>query len=1085
VRVADDGSTVIFSPLTGKGQEPEDIVHHREASLAAEREAHEATATKRAQARQAQWQAADDAEVSRLQDLAYEGAKASQAAAKKREAREAKRLEQALAGLQAEVDDPEWSLNELEEASGVVLFGPNGPMQPVLPGSMRGLHDSLASTFSELRASSGREGLSGDAAPPTDTAVTQDSSEPAGLQSRSALDAGQDEHAPLQPGSRAIAPGLLQQLGTSVSLEQLPTDMLPGPGEVNPFSPLGKALKSVAETGVVNSHKLGGGSLKSGQSAASRPYLAMATLNAGKDWLGSQGPAPAARRLLQPEQFDEVLESMGAAHDLYMFEQAGLEYQRLVSAENAIDYDSPAIAIQRCWRGVLGRRYAFHRRVLSNMKQVATLAVCSMQRVARGFLGRCKARRLRAARVRMMLLHHNVRLIQRCFRQYLDRCATVAAQWQAAVLTCQRVTRGHIGRRKAAAERHRQRQRMRQVAGATGVQALWRGYWTRHRVEELKIWVIAATAVQRWFRGRVGRRLAANQKAFVTTAPGPSRLKIGLDSVNYWYGRLESLKAKLTAAKRKEASLVGKRAVVTKRKATFERELEQLQRQRREIGRLDEEIDELVGDRESLVDLLRESKSRGASRRSTRSAASALSGEAARLGVGLPPALQRIADAAQASQVQQTSSTGKARTLEEAHTVQLALNLKKAEKHRRTLELEQDELELTRKIDGTKADLERIGKEIKSLQLRQRQLTRSKAAISGEVTTLVLRQSRELHDMKQRQLLPQMLAAREEAKRLESAASAAIKRTVAHKVDTAMTQTRDTVQGLVLKAAAQYMPAAATVHALAASAAGESSLSRRMRQESMQHSFFTGAAIMLSKEDNRLIAARAASAKKEKLRIKKAEVLQALAESAKIRSFAPSLRLWTVEDVCRWLDTMGMAEYQQAARDADLDGDTLADLSREDIGYALNIRSMVHLNRIAQAAAAIQRGVDVAKASRVHVKPQPDPTEQRKVLAEVAAAEGKALQGGFDPNARDAAGNTALHYAATNLNLRIIGILLQYGAEINAQNGIGNTPLHNAVDADPSGDLPKALMGRGADPTLRNTDAREAKDGALGAPVIE
>lgn len=43
------------------------------------------------------------------------------------------------------------------------------------------------------------------------------------------------------------------------------------------------------------------------------------------------------------------------------------------------------------------------------------------------------------------------------------------------------------------------------------------------------------------------------------------------------------------------------------------------------------------------------------------------------------------------------------------------------------------------------------------------------------------------------------------------------------------------------------------------------------------------------------------------------------------------VRLWTVEDVCRWLDTLRLGQYKQAFKEASVDGEFLLELREEDM----------------------------------------------------------------------------------------------------------------------------------------------------------
>jgi hypothetical protein len=45
----------------------------------------------------------------------------------------------------------------------------------------------------------------------------------------------------------------------------------------------------------------------------------------------------------------------------------------------------------------------------------------------------------------------------------------------------------------------------------------------------------------------------------------------------------------------------------------------------------------------------------------------------------------------------------------------------------------------------------------------------------------------------------------------------------------------------------------------------------------------------------------------------------------------PQVRLWTVEDVTRWLDTLRLGQYKQAFKEASVDGEFLLELREEDM----------------------------------------------------------------------------------------------------------------------------------------------------------
>ena len=73
----------------------------------------------------------------------------------------------------------------------------------------------------------------------------------------------------------------------------------------------------------------------------------------------------------------------------------------------------------------------------------------------------------------------------------------------------------------------------------------------------------------------------------------------------------------------------------------------------------------------------------------------------------------------------------------------------------------------------------------------------------------------------------------------------------------------------------------------------------------------------------------------------------------------------------------------------------------------------------------------------------------------------QALDAGVDPNATDAFGNTALHFATIAPNIELTKLLLAAGANVNQQNGRGETPLIGAV-RNTQFELIKLLLAEGA-----------------------
>ena len=94
---------------------------------------------------------------------------------------------------------------------------------------------------------------------------------------------------------------------------------------------------------------------------------------------------------------------------------------------------------------------------------------------------------------------------------------------------------------------------------------------------------------------------------------------------------------------------------------------------------------------------------------------------------------------------------------------------------------------------------------------------------------------------------------------------------------------------------------------------------------------------------------------------------------------------------------------------------------------------------------------------------------------------GALLAAGADPNARNESGITPLHWAARSFdrrpaarseNLAVIETLLAAGADPEARNEHGSTPLHWAARDNDNPAVVEALLAAGADPKARDEDGR-------------
>jgi hypothetical protein len=254
-------------------------------------------------------------------------------------------------------------------------------------------------------------------------------------------------------------------------------------------------------------------------------------------------------------------------------------------------------------------------------------------------------------------------------------------------------------------------------------------------------------------------------------------------------------------------------------------------------------------------------------------------------------------------------------------------------------------------------------------------------------------------------------------------------------------------------------------------------------------------------------------------------------DNARAEAFGDELpadvRKWSVDDVVKWFQAVGMGMYAPNAREAAVDGATLISIKPVDIRDILGIDKIEHIRAVnayrqrlsappptyVKPGAQLKRwrmgryippeeaedfkaaGLDARPALPTDQLAQAGPTE-RPVKAEAVVAAAKlgkyqrvemALAKGMDPDSVSGDGleRTGLHMAALRVDRRMAAIFLRYGAFVNCQDKYGNTPLHYAVALDPTGEVVEFLLDRGADDRTKNRIGCRPSDKRLGAGAEE
>jgi len=214
------------------------------------------------------------------------------------------------------------------------------------------------------------------------------------------------------------------------------------------------------------------------------------------------------------------------------------------------------------------------------------------------------------------------------------------------------------------------------------------------------------------------------------------------------------------------------------------------------------------------------------------------------------------------------------------------------------------------------------------------------------------------------------------------------------------------------------------------------------------------------------------------------------ARQSKAEPFPKEVRMWSVTDVGRWLDTLTLSQYAPAFRDASVDGDFLLELREEDLAVVLGIEHKLHVRKVLLArdklrplseqemlkkAAVVSEEKSIAQREGAGV-PDLDTVFSQARNGRVKRVE-DSLNAEFPVDSVDEKGTTLLLLAAQNVNRKLMELALNRGADINHQNTAGNTALHFAMAYDAEGSLAEFLIQKGANDALENNEGLTCYDG--------
>ena len=800
-----------------------------------------------------------------------------------------------------------------------------------------------------------------------------------------------------------------------------------------------------------------------------------------------EGQDKEMRRLgiLKMEDFEKVKE------ELVLAEVRKKEMLDQMARGVVLEREQAAcLVIQSAARGMFGRTHARLTRMRLEQEALEEISALKMQAVVRGHLGRQRVQAHRFQLYRERLERQAAGRIQRVYRGMLGRNIARDKRENRAAGECQRVYRGHLGRLRAEVERERLERIALEHRSATGIQATFRMFAGRMEYIDRRVREVASVQVQRIWRGVRGRRRFDKKRLWESTAPGPERLKLGLTLIDETKDAFTTQQEEINALHRAQERAETRVSEIHEGLKESEEELKVLERELQDIDTLDRELHELTHEKSMLESKVNDAEDKHAAMQAAVSE-NDLGGAAD--GTGGTGGRNKLDAIARRKQAKKLKAEQRERAAE-AYALEMAIHLKRAERERKKKELEAEFAGVFAEVEKKKNELQRLEARISDMEATRKRKDREFSRLQRNLMELLEEQKVELDTL------------REKGIELETATatSAAAAAATAHAAKENEQRSKAMFESTEELMKFQFM-------SMSLSYFSSLNMLKTMRDI---NSDTTSAAIASSASTAAAAAAAAAAANIPELKHLKmgtSDVLDASTKKKKQRMieeklkaeeakkmlqepFPEDIAVWTVEDVCRWLDTISLSQYKRAFREGSVDGSFLTELRSEDLRDVLGMEHELHRKKVLVMINKMkpldqqetqQRDIVLREESSDQQRDVESKKEIMPTLDQVFSMcrngrfkrLSEALDLGFPVDTADQYGNTLLLLASQQTNQRIVEMLLDRRANINHQNNLGNTPLHYAMAYDTDGALGEYLIGRGSDDMLENKMGLSPYDG--------
>ena len=390
--------------------------------------------------------------------------------------------------------------------------------------------------------------------------------------------------------------------------------------------------------------------------------------------------------------------------------------RHVTASEQESLYSSCSRDLQRVARGFISRRRAKKLRAIRDLERKRGRSVIKIQALARGYIAKIKTRVARRLYLENLFRGKSSVLIQKMWRGYKARKIYRKMKRLVCVRDIQRVFRGHLGRLTATRERDRLKLLRKKQQAAAVIQSAWRMKVAREEYRSIRIHILAAIEIQRIYRGHLGKKQFIRRQKWAAATPGPERIKLGLKLIEESKVAFERQQEEIDALHRAQERAEARVSHIHADLKESEKELLVLEKELQEIDHIERDLQTLTHERDILTKGITEA-------------------------AGMP----RTIGASNASLAEMDR-----RKKAEAYALEMTIQIKRAEREKKRQELETEFAAVFKEVEKKKLALEKLELALTDMEATRERKDREFRRLQRNLMQLLMEQKHELDDLREK-----------------------------------------------------------------------------------------------------------------------------------------------------------------------------------------------------------------------------------------------------------------------------------------------------------------------------------------------